>query len=220
MGIDINVETWGPAVLAIGSAGVAVWAAISARSQADSAKRQAKSAEVQAEAARDSAATAQRQALAAEEQLALARRQFQAELVARDESDGPEFRVDGGLWHCIDEQYAEIPIKLLSGKPLDAVVISVAGQPDVRGFVGRIGGGWDGMQTSITRRDFAPGAASTLVLMLEWKASMPLNVRLDFECHEGAGGSRTWHRSYSSQVNKPPEQPATSGFRRRPFGGR
>ncbi|MFG3423225.1 hypothetical protein [Micromonospora sp. NPDC048063] len=220
MGIDINLETWGPGALAVVSAAVAGWAAFSARSQAKSAKSQAKSAEEQADAARNSAATAMRQAVAAEEHLALARRQLQSELDARDEAEGPEFQVDDGVWHIIDEQYAEVPVKLLSGKPLAMVVISVAGSPDVRGFVSRVGGGWDGMQTSITRRDLAPGEAFKLVLMLEYKASIPLNVRFYFECHEDAGGTRTWRRWYSSHVAKPPEPPAGPRRRRLPFEGR
>ncbi|MEV7989549.1 hypothetical protein [Micromonospora sp. NPDC085948] len=214
MNIDIDVGAWGATLLAIGGAGVAVWQAFSAKSQAQSAKEQAI-------AARESAATAERQATAAEDHLALARLQFQSELDARDEADGPEFEVTTGMVHVHDEQYAEVPIKLLSGKPLASVVISVAGQPNVRGFVNRVAGGWDGMRAAVTRTDLAPGAAFTVVLMLKYEASTPLNVRLDFECHEGDGGPRTWHRSYSSQVSRPPE-PATESrsLRRLPFDGR
>ena len=192
MGIDWS--TWGPTGAAVAAAGVAAWQALIARSQAKSATA--------------SAATAERQARAAEDQLALARQQFRSEQQARDEADGPRFQVDQGVDQVSGERYAQIPIKLLAGMPLDTVVISVAGQADVRGFVRRVGGDWDTVEPSMTLTNLAPGAAHTLFLMLEWNASSPVNVRLDFDCHEGAGGTRAWKRSYSSLLTDPPQGPS------------
>ncbi|MEU8024669.1 hypothetical protein AB0B88_20910 [Micromonospora haikouensis] len=196
--MDIDWLTWGPTGVAAVAAGIAVW-------QAVSAGRQAKSAQEQAASAKESAATAERQALAAEEQLALARQQYQSEQRARDEAEGPRFQVDQGVDQVNGERFAEIPIKLLAGTHLDTVIISAAGQPDVRGFVRRVGGDEANARPSITLTNLAPGATHTVVLELEWNASSPVNVRLDFECHEGAGGTRTWNRSYSSLLVDPPQ---------------
>ncbi|MGW5079556.1 hypothetical protein [Micromonospora echinospora] len=175
--MEIDWSTWLPAGAAIAAAGVAVWQAVSAKSQADSARK--------------SAGTAERQARAAEEQLALARRQYQSEQNARDEAGGPRFHVDQSVDQVNGERYAEIPFKLLAGTHLDTVIVSAAGQPDVRGFVNRVGGEWDAVHPSVTLTNLAPGAAHAVFLMLDWNASSPVNVRLDFECHEGAGGTRT-----------------------------
>ncbi|MEU7923476.1 hypothetical protein [Micromonospora zamorensis] len=204
MGIDWS--TWRPAGIAVAGAGVAFWQAISAKSQA-------RSAQTQADAAKESAATAERQARAAEDHLALARRQFQAELAARDEAEGPHFQVGPARRRFSGEQYAEVPVKLLSGKRLESVVISTPAQPDVRGFLRRVGGDWEALETTLTRTDLAPGATFTAVLMLEYNFPRPLNLQLDFECHEGPGGSRTWQRSYSTEVTDPPEDAERIGRR-------
>lgn len=197
--MDIDWSTWGPTGAAVVAAGVAVWQAFSARSQAKSA--------------RDSADTAERQAKAAEDHLALARRQFDADLAARDEAEGPQFQVGPGVAHLLHEMYAAVPIKLLSGKHLDTVVISTPGVTDVRGFVRKVGDDDEEVVPAKTFKDLAPGAAFAVYLMLEFNAGTPLNVRFDLECYEG-GGSRTWRRTYSAEVSEPPDPPAPSGRRR------
>ncbi|MFJ2081308.1 hypothetical protein ACIOBK_02065 [Micromonospora chokoriensis] len=200
--MSIDWSTWLPAGAAVGAAGVAIWQAVSARSQAKSAEK--------------SAGTAERQARAAEDQLVLMRQQYQSEQRVRDEADGPRFQVDQGVHDVRGERYAEIPVKLLAGGPLDTVVVTAAGQPDVRGFVRRVGGEWESFRPSITLTDLAPGAEHTIFLMLEWNALSPVSVRLDFECHEAAGGTRTWNRSYTSLLVDPPEPPSlTQAIRRR-----
>ncbi|MET7881282.1 hypothetical protein ABZS52_30650 [Micromonospora profundi] len=187
--MSIDWSAWLPAGAAVAAAGVAVWQAVIARGQAATATK--------------SADLAERQARAAEQQVALARQQFQAETEARDDADGPQFEVGPAVWHFSGEQYAQVPVKLLMGKHLGSLVITTPGQPKVRGFVTKIGGGWDGMETAITRTDLAAGATFDLVLMLEYEVVLPLNVLFEFECHEGGGGRRTWHRSYAAQVTEP-----------------
>lgn len=197
--MDFNWATWIPSGAAVAAAVVAVWQAVSARSQAKSAK--------------DAAATAERQARAAEDQLALARRQFQVELSARDEADGPTFEVGPGVVHGLHEVYAEVQVKLLSGKYLGAVVVSVPGQPNVRGFVKKVGGDYDELAQVKTLQDLAPRRTFTLVLMLEYEAVVPMNVLFDFECHEG-DGTRTWRRAYTSLVDVPPTESVSDKIER------
>lgn len=197
--IGIVKSYWSEA-LAVLAAAVAVWQALIARTQAKSAE--------------ESADFAERQALAAEKQLALARRQFDSESNARDEADGPSFQVEQGVDLISGQRFGKIPIKLLAGTALDTVIVSAAGQPDVYGFVTRVGAD-ETVRPSVTLTDLAPGAAHTLVLYLDWNAMSPVNVRLDFECHEGGGGTRTWVRSYSTQVTDPPSPPTLAGRRRR-----
>ncbi|MFG1872094.1 hypothetical protein [Micromonospora arborensis] len=181
---------------------VAAWQAVIARGQAKTAKA--------------SADTAERQARAAEQHFALARQQFQAETDARDDAEGPQFEVGPAVKSFSGEQYAQVPIKLLQGKHLGSVIITTPGQPKVRGFVPKTGGAWEGLATTSTHTDLAPGATFDVILMLEYEVVLPLDLLFEFECHEGGGGRRTWRRSYVAQVAELPTDDLQNRGRRRP----
>ncbi|MGC4886644.1 hypothetical protein [Micromonospora sp. DT227] len=199
----INViKAWGPGALAVLGAIVAVSQAVSARSQAKSARAQAVSAQEQAKDAGEAAEVAKRQARAAEEQVELARQQYRSEQQARDEAAGPVFQL-GDAWDMVSgERFGTIVFTLVAGTRLDRVVVSAADQAAVLGLVEKVGE--MDVASSMTLTNLAPGAMHTVVLMLDWNALSPVTVRLDFACHEGGGGSRTWSRSYSAQLNEPP----------------
>ena len=190
----MNAGDW----IALASAIAAVIAAVVALAQARTAKDQARSA-------RDAADAASRQAAAAEEQVRVSRRQLEADLAARDETEGPTFTLEEVVDHIRDQRFVTATLVLLSGPPLSAVTIQLGGA-DARGFVRSMlsNGGWVKEEAW---EDVSPVARRQVVAEMEWNATGPLHLTLELKCVERGGKERVWNRACTAVAEPEPPEP-------------
>jgi hypothetical protein len=184
----VNAGDWialGSAAVAIVGAGIAYTQARSARAAADAASRQA---------------------AAAEEQVAISRRQFEVDLAARNEAEGPTFAIEEAVDCMRHQRFITATLVLLSGPPLSVVKIRLAG-PDARALVPSIMSREDEWAGEMTWEDVSPVARRPVVAEMEWNAGSPLHLTLDLECVEEGGNHRTWNRTYTATAQEEPPEP-------------
>src|SRR5262249_15436304 len=130
------------------------------------------------------------------------RSQLEADMVGRDEAEGPAFAMKDAREIYGGERFVTATLMMHSGRPLSLIKIRVRGD-NVRWLAPYLGR-HDGL-TEQTWNDVSPVAELPVVAQMEWNASRPLNLTLDLECVEQGGKQRTWHRSCSAAAELQPE---------------
>jgi hypothetical protein len=129
--------------------------------------------------------------------VSLSRSQFEADIAARNEAEGPSFIVENAE-HIYDSQhYVSATLVMSGGHPLSLVNVRARGE-EVDWLVPSVNS-IDRLDSRMWRH-VSPGAKLALVALVEWNASAPVNLTLDLECFEEGGKQRTWHRSCTASV--------------------